>query len=211
MIVRALRKHVRVLCIGAKAVIEVAGDKAEALCEMVKSEEGVRPGKSSRLPIFEKIEVGCQRAWRGGRVHLPMAPKSKTHIRSLMHLMFQYAARWELFNEQRNPIALVRVKNGTRRRVRPTIPTEDSFHSISSALREPYKTMVVIAQCLGLRVSEIAALQWEDFDFDKRQLLVQRSIVKRDSEAAPEAAWIGVGTGCDRLAYVPSHVSFLAG
>ena len=37
--------------------------------------------------------------------------------------------------------------------------------------------MVVVAQCLGLRVSEIAALQWEDFDFDKRQLLVQRSIV----------------------------------
>ncbi len=37
--------------------------------------------------------------------------------------------------------------------------------------------MVVIAQCLGLRVSEIAALKWEDFDFDDRQLLVQRSIV----------------------------------
>jgi integrase len=28
-----------------------------------------------------------------------------------------------------------------------------------------------------LRVSEIAALQWDDFDFDKNQLLVQRSFV----------------------------------
>lgn len=37
--------------------------------------------------------------------------------------------------------------------------------------------MVIIAQCLGLRVSEIAALKWADFDFEKRQLLVQRSIV----------------------------------
>jgi integrase len=37
--------------------------------------------------------------------------------------------------------------------------------------------MVQIAQCLGLRVSEIAALQWDDFDFEKNQLLVQRSIV----------------------------------
>jgi len=37
--------------------------------------------------------------------------------------------------------------------------------------------MVYIAQCLGLRVSEIAALQWDDFDFDKNQLLVQRSFV----------------------------------
>ena len=38
--------------------------------------------------------------------------------------------------------------------------------------------MVQIAQCLGLRVSEIAALQWgTTFDFDKNQLLVQRSFV----------------------------------
>jgi integrase len=37
--------------------------------------------------------------------------------------------------------------------------------------------MAYIAQCLGLRVSEIAALQWDDFDFEKNQLLVQRSIV----------------------------------
>jgi integrase len=36
--------------------------------------------------------------------------------------------------------------------------------------------MVIIAQCLGLRVSEIAALQWQDFDFERQQLLVQRSI-----------------------------------
>ena len=34
-----------------------------------------------------------------------------------------------------------------------------------------------VAQCLGLRVSEIAALQWDDFDFDENQLLVQRSFV----------------------------------
>ncbi len=37
--------------------------------------------------------------------------------------------------------------------------------------------MVIVAQCLGLRVSEIAALQWQDFDFERQQLLVQRSIV----------------------------------
>ncbi len=37
--------------------------------------------------------------------------------------------------------------------------------------------MFQIAQCLGLRVSEIAALQWYDFDFEKNQLLVQRSYV----------------------------------
>ena len=43
---------------------------------------------------------------------------------------------------------------------------------------EPYRTMVLIAQCLGLRVSEIMGLQWGDFDFKKRTVLIQRSVVQ---------------------------------
>ena len=108
---------------------------------------------------------------------LPMAPKSRAHIRSVMHLMYECATRWELFTGQRNPIALVRVKGGSKRRQRPTTLTVDEFELIVPTLKEPYRTMVYIAQCLGLRVSEIAALQWDDFDFEKNQLLVQRSFV----------------------------------
>jgi integrase len=108
---------------------------------------------------------------------LSMAPKSKTHIRSVMHVMFECATRWELFTERRNPIALVRVKGGSKRRQRPMILTVDQFETVVELLKEPYRTMVYIAQCLGLRVSEIAALRWDDFDFDKSQLLVQRSFV----------------------------------
>ncbi len=37
--------------------------------------------------------------------------------------------------------------------------------------------MVIVAQCLGLRVSKIVALKWGDFDFQNLTLLVQRSIV----------------------------------
>ena len=37
--------------------------------------------------------------------------------------------------------------------------------------------MIIVAQCLGLRVSEIMALKWSDFDFENLNLLVQRSIV----------------------------------
>jgi integrase len=109
--------------------------------------------------------------------NLPMAPKSKTHIRSVMHLMYECATRWELFTDKRNPIALVRIKGGSKRRQRPIILTVEQFELVVATLREPYRTMVQIAQCLGLRVSEIAALQWDDFDFEKNQLLVQRSFV----------------------------------
>jgi integrase len=37
--------------------------------------------------------------------------------------------------------------------------------------------MVTVAHYLGLRVSEILALQWGDFDFNDMTLLVQRSVV----------------------------------
>jgi integrase len=124
--------------------------------------------------LLEKIRPMAVEDWLK---NLPMASKSKAHLRSVMHLMYQCAARWELFNEQRNPIALVRVKGGSKRRQRPAILTAEQFQTIVSQIKEPIRTMVLVAQCLGLRVSEIAALQWEDFDFDRSLLLVQRSFV----------------------------------
>jgi len=48
---------------------------------------------------------------------------------------------------------------------------------MDSHLKEPYRTMVLIAQCLGLRVSKIVGLKWGDIDFDNLSLLVQRSVV----------------------------------
>src|SRR5450631_176607 len=94
--------------------------------------------------LLEKIRPMAVEDWLK---NLDMAPKSKAHIRSLMHLMYQCAARWELFTEQRNPIGLVRVKNCTRRRQRPTILTLEALQAIVSALKEPYRTMVIVAQC----------------------------------------------------------------
>jgi integrase len=38
--------------------------------------------------------------------------------------------------------------------------------------------MVLVAACLGLRVSEIVGLQWGDFDWDKMTVLIQRSVVQ---------------------------------
>ena len=41
---------------------------------------------------------------------LELAPKTKSHVRSLMHTNIQCAERWELTDK--NPIKLVRVKGG---------------------------------------------------------------------------------------------------
>ena len=37
--------------------------------------------------------------------------------------------------------------------------------------------MVVVAQCLGLRVSEILALQWRDINFGELTMRVSRGVV----------------------------------
>jgi integrase len=41
----------------------------------------------------------------------------------------------------------------------------------------PYRTMVMVAQCTELRISEILGLQWGDFDFEAHTFMIQRSFV----------------------------------
>ncbi len=106
---------------------------------------------------------------------LGLAPKTKSHVRSLMHTIFQCAERWELTD--RNPIKLVRVRGGTKRLTSPRVLTPEQFESLLRLMREPYRTMVLVAGCLGLRVSEIVALQWGDFNFPGSTVLVQRRVV----------------------------------
>ena len=76
---------------------------------------------------------------------LPLAPKSKANIRSLFHLIYVHARRWELTDS--NPIDLVRQSAG-----RKTIPRTLSTREIGlllAQLAEPYRTMVLVAACLG--------------------------------------------------------------
>jgi integrase len=106
---------------------------------------------------------------------LSLAPKTKSHIRSLMHILFQFAEKWELTN--RNPVTLVRVKGGTKRVSPPRVLTPEQFCLVPPLIAQPYQTQVWIAGCLGLRASEIMPLRRSDFDFEGLSLLVQRSIV----------------------------------
>jgi integrase len=106
---------------------------------------------------------------------LALAPKTRGHIRGLMATIFRCAERWELI--EKNPMELVRVKNSSKRLERPSVLTAEEFHGLLAQVREPYRTMVLIAGCLGLRAGEIVGLKWADFDFGKSTLLVQRGVV----------------------------------
>lgn len=96
---------------------------------------------------------------------LELAPKSKVHVRGLLHLLWDYAMWRGDVPTQRNPMALVEVKNASKRLSKPRTMTIEEFHRLSSILTEPYRTMASVGVCLGLRWSELAGLQWRDIDW----------------------------------------------
>lgn len=121
---------------------------------------------------IDSIRAMAVEDWLRG---LSLAPKTKSHVRGLMHVIFQCARRWEL--TESNPIKLVRVRNATKRMEAPRVLTTEEFCRLAALIVEPYRTQVWVAGFLGLRASEIMPLRWSDFDFAEGALLVQRSIV----------------------------------
>jgi len=108
---------------------------------------------------------------------LPLSPKSRGQVKGLLHLLFEKAMLWALIEVQRNLIELVKVKGSGKRQKRPQILAPEKFQELVSTLREPYKTMVIVAMCTGLRVSEVLALRWEHIDVEAGAMLVQQGVV----------------------------------
>lgn len=124
---------------------------------------------------------------------LMLAPSSKAQIKSVMSKLFACAIRWEMLELRENPMKYVRVKDagktlaemlpsrveklGLRPIVRKVL-TVEQVQAVWEKLPEPFRTMAVVAACLGPRMSEIAGLQWADFDFNDGWLTIQRGIVE---------------------------------
>jgi integrase len=84
---------------------------------------------------------------------------------------------WGLMDVQRNPMELVKLKGTSKRLKKPQILTPEKFQELVSMLHEPYRTMVIVAMCTGMRVSEVLALRWEHIDFEAGAMLVQQGVV----------------------------------
>ena len=108
---------------------------------------------------------------------MTLSATTKGKIKALMHRLFERAMFWELIRTERNPMGLVEIPGSSRRWKKPIILTLDQYVSILELLTEPYRIMVVVAQCLGLRVSEILALQWGDINFADLTMRVTRTVV----------------------------------
>jgi len=88
---------------------------------------------------------------------------------------------------ERNPIELVRQSN--RRLKTPRVLQPRDFKALLQELRDPYRTMVMVSACLGLRASEVMGLRWEDVHWDELTVTVRRSAVAgRLNETKTEAS-----------------------
>src|SRR5215469_12673616 len=110
---------------------------------------------------------------------LPLSPKSKTHVRSLMFGIAEFAMWAGVLKIGRNPISLVKNAGATRRVRKPRSLTVEEFQALSKELREPYATLALLCVCLGLRISEALALRWSDVDWVGSTLNVRRGIVNQ--------------------------------
>jgi integrase len=74
-------------------------------------------------------------------------------------------------------MSFVRVKGVSKRVRQPVVLTIEQFRQVLEHIPEPYRTMCVVAGCLGLRISEVLGLQWSDFDWETHQVHIRRSWV----------------------------------
>ena len=108
---------------------------------------------------------------------LPLAPKSKTHVRSLMHGLIEFAMWAGVLDIGRNPVSLVRNKGASRKVRKARSLTVEQFHALLRELHEPFATLALLCLCLGLRISEALALRWSDVDWLGSKLSIRRGIV----------------------------------
>ncbi len=110
---------------------------------------------------------------------LNLSPKSKSHVRGMLHLLMEFAMWSGVLEISRNPIDLVVVKGATKRTRQPRSLTVDEFRRFVQHLEEPFRTMALLCVCFGLRISECLALKWCDVDWLNGKLRIERAIVRQ--------------------------------
>lgn len=111
---------------------------------------------------------------------LPLAPKSRVHIRGILSSLWNFAMWNQAIPMQVNPISLVTVKGASKRVRQPRSLTVEQFRLLVSHLHEPHGAIALMCTCFGLRISECLALRWADIDWLNKRLRVERRIVERN-------------------------------
>lgn len=114
---------------------------------------------------------------------LKMRSYSKSYITGIL-TVFQSALDYAvepLHYINQNPMKMVRFPKVERRPRERIILELDEWQRIADRFRDTrYYIPLMIGFYTGLRISEAFALTWDDIDFEKRTLTVNKQIVKRN-------------------------------
>jgi integrase len=100
------------------------------------------------------------------------APSVLYHIRATLSRTYASAKEWGYVES--NPAHGVRLPQ--KRTIRPKITFEPSqVEKIHEKLKEPHRTLALVAAVTGMRISELFGLKWSDVDFERRLLRVRRT------------------------------------
>jgi integrase len=107
------------------------------------------------------------------------SPKTLSHVCNMLTILHDAAMFWGYLPIERNPMSVVRVAGSSKRTKQLVFLTTEEFRLLLSEIKEgPYRLMVMLAGCLGLRTSEIFGLQWGDFDWLRTEVHIQRAVVE---------------------------------
>ena len=110
---------------------------------------------------------------------LSLSPKSRVHIRNLLHALFDYAMLCGEMEIGRNPMELVTVRGASKRTHKPRCLTVEEYRKFLAQLDEPFRTIALLCVSFGLRISECLALKWSDINWLEGKLSIERGIVRQ--------------------------------
>lgn len=100
--------------------------------------------------------------------------------------LFKKAMLWGMYPPGFNPLSLVTVRGATVRESEPEVLTQEQVSLLLDNLTPPHNHMALLAAVLGLRVSEVVALKWEDFSFEDGTVQIQRKFT-HGSHGSPKS------------------------
>jgi integrase len=98
------------------------------------------------------------------------------HLRNLLSKIFANAKKWGHFAGT-NPALGIELPEKRHVREKQVLMPEQVARFLA-VLREPVRTMVLLAVLTGLRVGEILALRWQDVDLDRGELRVVQAVYR---------------------------------
>jgi integrase len=112
---------------------------------------------------------------------LTIAPKSKAHIRSLLQILWDYAMWLEEVPTKRNPMSLVAIKGVTKRVRQPRSLSVHEFQLFVNQFDDNlrFRVLVLVAVSFGLRISEALGLKWQDVDWLRKRVHIERGVVRQ--------------------------------